>query len=73
MFSPWSSTFRTGPCWHCRSYGGMLDLSAALCDRDGFPRVRSMAREGCSGYEREPGADDDVPTLGRVVTPEQGV
>jgi len=65
VFSPWHSTFHIGPCWHCRYFAGMLDSSSALCDRDEFPRVRSMAREGCSGFEREPGSDDDVPELSR--------
>ena len=44
--------------------------TAALCSRPGCPRVRSMPANGCSAFEREPGADDDpdvVPASATVV------
>jgi len=33
--------------------------SAALCKRRGACRVRALPQDGCSCYEREPGADDE--------------
>ena len=47
------------PCWHCRFFDGMT-ASAALCTLPHAARVRSLPQWGCSGFEREPGADDDV-------------
>ncbi len=47
------------PCWHCRYFDGMT-ASAALCTLPNAARVRSLPEFGCSGFEREPGADDEV-------------
>jgi hypothetical protein len=48
------------PCWHCRYFGSMLYAgSAAACACPGAARVRSMPVNGCSGFEREVGADDE--------------
>lgn len=58
-FTPWSTVAR--PCWHCRSYQGMTaGGSAALCSLPNACRVRSMPGNGCSAFEREVGADDDL-------------
>lgn len=50
-------TYPYQPCWHCRYFDGMSG-PAALCTLPNAARVRSMPEWGCSGFEREPGADD---------------
>ena len=50
------------PCRHCRYFDGMTG-PAALCTLRNAARVRSMPQWGCSGFEREPGADDEVCAL----------
>jgi hypothetical protein len=58
-FTPWSTDLH--PCWHCRSYAGLLyDGAAASCRLVNGPRVRAVPERGCSAFEREPGADDDL-------------
>jgi hypothetical protein len=48
------------PCWHCRFYDGMTnENTSALCNHPGCSRVRSTPANGCSAFEREPGADDE--------------
>jgi hypothetical protein len=48
------------PCWHCRHFGGMLYAgTAAACMSRDSARVRAMPANGCSGFEREVGADDE--------------
>ena len=48
------------PCWHCRSYEGLIARgSAALCRRPGSARVRAMPASGCCSFEREVGSDDE--------------
>lgn len=48
------------PCWHCRFFAGMTNEgTAALCTLPNAAKVRSMPQWGCSGFEREPGADDE--------------
>lgn len=49
------------PCWHCRAYAGLTGQgSAAVCrDRSGAVSVRTNPEQGCSFWEREPGADDE--------------
>jgi len=57
-FSPWLAEPR--PCWHCVHFGGMLfGGSAAGCTAPGSAKVRAMPKDGCSQWEREPGADDE--------------
>lgn len=54
-FTPWQ------PCWHCTNYVGLLYAgSAGSCSLVNGPRVRSMPDRGCSAFEREPGADDEL-------------
>ncbi len=36
-----------------------MTASAALCTLPNAPRVPSLPQWGCSGFEREPGADDE--------------
>lgn len=49
-----------GPCWHCTAFLGMLyDNTAARCCRKGCSAVRSSPVNGCCGFEREVGADDE--------------
>ena len=48
------------PCWHCTHYGRMINGgSAAWCTLPNAPRVQAGPREGCSAWERVPGADDE--------------
>ena len=48
------------PCWHCPRFAGMLpDGSAARSTLPNAARVRSQPAWGCSGFEREVGADDE--------------
>ncbi len=60
-FQPHSTQPR--PCWHCRYFDGMTG-PAALCTLPNAARVRSVPQWGCSGFEREPGADDETPAVG---------
>ena len=65
-FTPWQSERR--PCWFCAHFAGMLyGGSAARCSLANSARVRSMPSDGCSGFEREVGADDE-PDQGPMVT-----
>ena len=50
---------QTTPCWHCHFFDGFTG-SAALCSLPNAARVRSTPKSGCSGFEREPGADDEA-------------
>ena len=52
------------PCWHCRSYGGLLsEGSSAECRNPGCCRVRPRPDLGCASWVREPFVDDeDWPT-----------
>jgi hypothetical protein len=46
-------------CRYCRWYGGLVDgTSSVWCLRD---KLVCAAGMGCVHFEREPGADDDVP------------
>ena len=57
-FAPWIAEHR--PCWHCRDFRGLIyGGSAACCGSVTGPLVRSMPQHGCSGFEREPGSDDE--------------
>ena len=57
-FAPWIAAHR--PCWHCRDFRGLIyGGSAACCGSITGPLVRSMPQHGCSGFEREPGSDDE--------------
>jgi len=57
-FAPWIAEHR--PCWHCRDFRGLIyGGSAACCGSATGPLVRSMPQRGCSGFEREPGSDDE--------------
>jgi hypothetical protein len=48
------------PCWSCVWFGRMVyGGSAAWCDLPNGPRVQAGPWEGCSAWEREPGADDE--------------
>ena len=42
----------------------LYDNTAAECNFPRGPRVRSSPRDGCSGFEREPGSDDEVLEFG---------
>lgn len=56
-FNPWGPPRR---CWHCTRFDGMVYRgTAALCTLRSGPRVRSAPANGCSSWEREPGADDE--------------
>lgn len=56
-FNPWG---QLQPCWHCRWFAGMLFKgSAASCTLPNGPRVRAGPANGCSAWERVPGADDE--------------
>ena len=58
-FSPHVAERR--PCWHCTQFVGMVAAgSAAKCSLPNGPRVRSIPAHGCSAWERETGADDDL-------------
>jgi len=51
---------KTRPCWTCCWWDGMAAQgSAALCAQPGSSKVRATPETGCSGWEREPGADDE--------------
>lgn len=63
-FNPWLTD--PNPCWTCHHFDGMTAQgSAALCKNPRGSRVRALPEHGCSSWEREPGADDEVrrPTL----------
>ena len=49
----------SAPCWHCRHFDGMTEVSYALCNAPNSSRVRASPHTGCASFEREPGADDD--------------
>jgi len=55
-FQPWQDAHT--PCWHCTQFLGMLYEGTAAHCRVG-PAVRSMPANGCSAFERAPGADDE--------------
>lgn len=58
-FSPHTTPHQ--PCWHCHFYERLLHAgSAAACTMPRAPRVRSAPEHGCSGWEREPGTDDEA-------------
>lgn len=55
------------PCWHCTRFAGMTaDGSASRCTLPNAARVRSRPAWGCSGFEREPGSDDEPGPPGGV-------
>ena len=57
-FNPYR--FPPSPCWQCVAFQGMVyQGTAALCSRPNFARVRSAPENGCSGFVREVGADDE--------------
>lgn len=58
LFPPMSRVVQ-GPCWHCHHFVARVDDDTAFCSRELAPRVRTAAHHGCSGFEREPGADDE--------------
>jgi hypothetical protein len=59
QFTPWSETPR--PCWHCYWYGGFDGSHThAICNRPGATRRRTQPASGCSAFEREVGADDEL-------------
>jgi len=49
-------------CKHCHFFDGMSPhWGAAFCNRGpGYSATRANPKDGCCGWEREPGADDDV-------------
>ncbi len=66
-FAPWIAEHR--PCWHCRDFRGLIyGGSAACCGSINGPLVRSMPGSGCSGFEREPGSDDEPATVPAALT-----
>jgi hypothetical protein len=60
MFNP--HTEHPGGCFTCRYFGERVDV-AVWCARPGGEHVRSQAERGCAFWEREPGTDDELPTL----------
>ncbi len=47
-------------CSACHYFvGWAAQGTAAECGRQGYSRVRATPETGCSGWEREPGADDE--------------
>ncbi|MDE2369717.1 MAG: hypothetical protein KGN16_12175 [Burkholderiales bacterium] len=55
-----SMGYRDRPCSYCTRFVGMTpDGSAARCGLPNAARVRSQPQWGCSGFEREIGADDE--------------
>lgn len=52
-----------GGCWTCAYWRGRLaGPGHPVCDRDpGRPTVTGQPQYGCVYWEREPGADDEVP------------
>jgi len=65
-FQPWQDAHT--PCWHCTQFLGMLHEGTAAQCRVG-PAVRSMPANGCSAFERAPGADDLLCGCGQHVEP----
>jgi len=51
---------RPGGCFTCRYFGERVDV-AVWCGKPGSGHVRSQAERGCAFWEREPGADYDLP------------
>jgi hypothetical protein len=49
-----------GGCYTCHYFGHRVDV-AVWCGKPGQGHVRSQAERGCAFWEREPGADDDLP------------
>jgi hypothetical protein len=49
-----------GGCYTCRWFGERVDV-AVWCAKPGGEHHRSQAERGCAFWEREPGADDDLP------------
>lgn len=49
------------PCWFCRSFDGLDNQqTAARCLNPGCCRIRAQPEQGCSAFQREPGADDEL-------------
>lgn len=66
-FDPWAGPRR--PCWHCARFEALIcAASAALCTLRNGPRLRSMPRDGCGMFEREPGADDEPQVVPEAVS-----
>lgn len=54
-------------CWYCHFYEGMTaQRTAALCNFPKASRVRATPEYGCSGFQREPGSDDEPITRDRL-------
>ena len=49
-----------GGCFICRYFGHRVDF-AAWCARPSGEQVRSQAERGCAFWDREPGADYELP------------
>lgn len=65
-FNPRPDHYR--PCWHCAHDEGERTRSGhIICWRDvrigsqRHPIVHPLPERGCAHWEREPGADDDLP------------
>lgn len=48
----------TRQCWHCRWFVAMSQ-GCAVCSLQNGYRSRAMPENGCSAWQREPGADDE--------------
>ena len=60
-FNPWGEP---RPCWHCHHFEALVyQNTSALCKSKTGPRVRSGPASGCSGWEREPSANDEPAPL----------
>ena len=72
----WSTTFNPaiehpGGCYTCAHFGHRVG-AAVWCARAGGEHVRSQAERGCAFWEREPGADDNLPIPSRARTVSAG-
>jgi hypothetical protein len=71
--APWFSEAADRPagCYVCRYFGERRD-PAVWCAKPGGEHVRSQAKRGSAFWEREPGANDELPVVsmqGRAATP----
>jgi hypothetical protein len=53
---------RPGGCWTCTHWHGETAGGGrhAVCRKDAQPLILGQPDYGCSAWEREPGADDEI-------------
>ena len=67
---PDKGTFRAlrpNPCWHCHWFEGLTEHGLTWCLNPGCSKTRAGPSQGCSAWEREPGADDEPGPPGVVM------